>query len=128
MPIVMTGLVMGGGLRLIDQSLIICAPLATGGLFGFGCGYLLKKLLKLALLVLGGIALLLGYLEFSKWISVNWVTVENQTSTMMETAVHKAYVVTSQMGHEIPIGLGVLGFVPGLVLGINIVQARTDRL
>jgi len=47
---------------IIDQNLTaIGAPLIGGGLLGFAAGYLLKKLLKLAILVIGGIALLLGY-------------------------------------------------------------------
>jgi hypothetical protein len=50
------------------------------------------------LIALGGIALLLGYLEYQKWISVHWATVENQTSTMITQAAHKVYVVTQQMG------------------------------
>jgi uncharacterized membrane protein (Fun14 family) len=52
-------------------------PLIGGGLLGVGVRYLLKKLLKLAILVIGGITLLLGYLECQKIISVNWIMVEN---------------------------------------------------
>ena len=32
----------------------------------------------------------------------------------MTHAANKIAAVTSQMGHEIPIGLGVIGFMPGL--------------
>jgi hypothetical protein len=64
-------------------------------------------------------SLLLGYLEYQKWISVNWVTVENQTSTMITHAANKIATVTQHMNHEIPIGVGLLGFVPGLVLGLS---------
>ena|SRR5215831_1422803 len=106
---------------MIDQTSTLISsagfPLIGGGAIGFGVGYLLKKLIKLAFIALGLIALLLGYLEYQKWISVNWVTVENQTSAIMTQAAHKAYVVTQQIGHEIPIGLGVVGFLPGLVIG-----------
>lgn len=102
----------------LTQALIAAGfPLVGGGALGFGCGYILEKLLKLAFLILGGIALLLGYLEFSKWISVNWTTVENQTSTMMTQAAHKTSIIVGQMGHEIPIGLGIMGFAPGVLLG-----------
>ena len=101
------------------QTLITAGfPLVGGGALGFGCGYVIKNLLKLAFLILGGIALLLGYLEYQKWISVDWMTVENQTSTIMSHAANKIAVVTQSMGHEIPIGLGILGFVPGLALGL----------
>ena len=49
---------------------------------------------------------------------MNWMTVENQTSTIVSHAANKIAVVTQSMGHEIPIGLGVLGFIPGLALGM----------
>jgi uncharacterized membrane protein (Fun14 family) len=93
-------------------------PLVGGGAIGFGMGYLLKKLIKLAFIALGLIALLLGYLEYQKWISVNWITVENQTSVMMTHAANKIATITQHMNHEIPIGIAVLGFVPGLALGV----------
>ncbi len=70
-----------------------------GGAIGFVTGYFLK-IAKLLVIALGGIALLLGYLEYQKWISVNWTIVENQTSTMMTRVAHKAYVITQQMGHK----------------------------
>lgn len=93
-------------------------PAISGGVLGFAAGYCLKKIAKLVMIGLGLLALLIGYLEFQKWISVNWTVVENQTSAIMTHAVHKAYVVTQQTGHQIPIGLGVIGFVPGLVIGL----------
>src|SRR5215469_16803922 len=103
---------------VIDQSLISTGfPLVGGAAIGFGTGYLLRKLLKLAFIALGLLSLLLGYLEYQKWISVNWVTVENQTSTMMSHAANKIAAVTQQMNHEVA-RLGLLGFAPGLALGI----------
>lgn len=92
-------------------------PLLGGGLLGVAAGYALKKIAKFVILGLGLIALILGYLEFQKWISVNWTVVENQTSTLMSHTAHKAYIITQQMGHEIPLGLGVVGFLPGLFVG-----------
>jgi uncharacterized membrane protein (Fun14 family) len=94
-------------------------PLIGGGVIGFGAGYILRKIAKILIIAVGGIALLFGCLEYQKWIAVNWTVVENQTSTIMTQAAHKAYMVTQQMGHEIPtgIGLGVMGFLPGLALG-----------
>lgn len=94
-------------------------PLAGGGLLGFGVGYLLKKMLKLAFLAIGGIILVLGYLELQKLITVNWVSVENQTQTMMNNSLHTISQVTNHLGHEIPIGVGLIGFIPGLILGLS---------
>ncbi|HXP48309.1 MAG TPA: FUN14 domain-containing protein [Bacteroidia bacterium] len=101
------------------ESLISSAgfPLVGGGAIGFGVGYLLKNLIKLAFIALGLIALLLGYLEYQKWISVNWVTVENQTSVLMTHAANKIATITQHMNHEIPIGMGLLGFAPGVAIG-----------
>ena len=93
-------------------------PLAGGGFLGFLTGYTLKKIMKLAFIALGLIALLLGYLENQKWISVNWGIIESQISTLVSHAAHKVAAITQQMGHEIPIGAGVIGFVPGLVVGL----------
>jgi hypothetical protein len=49
---------------------------------------------------------------------VNWTIAENQSSAFMTHSVNKISVITQHMGHEIPIAVGVLGFVPGLVLGL----------
>jgi uncharacterized membrane protein (Fun14 family) len=95
-------------------------PLMGGGVIGFAVGYALKKIAKIIIIGLGLVALLIGYLEYQKWISANWTVIENQTSTMMTQAAHKAYAVTQQMGHEIPtggVGLGVMGFLSGLAIG-----------
>jgi uncharacterized membrane protein (Fun14 family) len=93
-------------------------PLIGGGVIGFGAGYILKKFAKILIIAVGGIVLLLGCPEYQKWIAVNWTVIENQTSTIMTQTAHKAYVVTQQMGHETTgIGLGVMGFLPGLALG-----------
>jgi hypothetical protein len=47
-----------------------------------------QKIAKFLVIALGGIVLLLGYLEYQKWISANWTVIENQTSTMMTQVVH----------------------------------------
>jgi uncharacterized membrane protein (Fun14 family) len=107
---------------MIDQTSTLISsagfPLIGGGAIGFGSGYLLKKLIKFVFIALGSIALLLGYLEYQKWISVNWMVTENQTQTLMTHAANKLYTITQHMNHEIPIGMAVLGFVPGLALGL----------
>ncbi|MGC2570237.1 MAG: FUN14 domain-containing protein [Candidatus Nitrosopolaris sp.] len=69
-------------------------PLAGGGALGFAVGYALKKVIKFVIVGLGLVALLIGYLENQNWISANWTVIENQTSTMMTQAAHKAYAVT----------------------------------
>ena len=93
-------------------------PLAGGGLVGFCVGYFLKKLLKFILIGAGAVLLLLGYLEYHRWITANWTTIEAETQTTLNHWFTTLGTVTQNMGHEIPIGLGLVGFVPGLVIGL----------
>ena len=104
---------------IIDQSLISSGfPLVGGAAIGFGTGYLLRKLLKLAFIALGLLSLLLGYLEYKHWISVNWGNVETGTSTIMTHTVNKIAAITQHMNQEVTVtGLGLLGFAPGVLLG-----------
>ena len=71
--------------------------------------------MKLAFIGLGLIMLVLGFLEYKHWISVDWTVAENQSSAIMTHLANKIATVTQ---HMIPIGVGVLGFMPGLVLGL----------
>ena len=92
-------------------------PLIGGGLIGFATGFAIKKIMKLVFIGLGLLALLLAFLEYRHWILVNWTIAENQLSAIMAHVANKITTVTQHMNHEIPIGVGVLGFMPGLVLG-----------
>jgi len=58
---------------IVDQSLISAGfPLVGGGLLGFATSFTIKKIMKLAFIGLGLLALVLGFLEYKRWISVNW--------------------------------------------------------
>jgi uncharacterized membrane protein (Fun14 family) len=104
---------------LIDQNLISTGtPLVGGGLLGFCIGWVIKKIMKLVFIGLGLIMLVLGFLEYKHWISVNWSVTERQSSAILTHLANKIATVTQHMNHEIPIGVGVLGFMPGLVLGL----------
>jgi len=104
---------------LIDQNLISTgAPLVGGGLLGFCIGWAIKKIMKLVFIGLGLLMLVLGFLQYKHWILVNWTVAENQSSAIMTHVANKITTVTQHMNHEIPIGVGVLGFMPGLVLGL----------
>jgi hypothetical protein len=61
--------------------------------------------------------LVLGFLEYKHWISVNWTVAENQSTAIMTHVANKITTVTQHMNHEIPIGMGLLGFAPGVLLG-----------
>ena len=103
---------------MIDQTQLISSAFPLPGAIGFGVGYVIKKLMKLAFIGLGLVMLVLGFLEYKHWNSVNWTVTENQSSVIMTHVANKIATVTQHMNHEIPIGVGVLGFMPGLVLGL----------
>jgi uncharacterized membrane protein (Fun14 family) len=105
---------------MIDQTQLISSvfPLVGGGAIGFDVGYVIKKLMKLAFIGLGLILMLvLGFLEYKHWISVSWTVTENQSSSITTHVANKIATVIQHMNHEIPIGMGLLGFVPGVLLG-----------
>ncbi|MGC2570568.1 MAG: hypothetical protein WA364_03580 [Candidatus Nitrosopolaris sp.] len=55
--------------------------------------------------------------EYKHWISVNSTVTENQSSAILTHLANKITTVTQHMNHEIPIGMGLLGFAPGVVFG-----------
>jgi hypothetical protein len=73
--------------------------------------------MKLAFTGLGLIMLVLGFLEYKHWISVNWTVAENQSNVIMTHVGNRIAAVKQHMNHEIPIGIGLFGFVPGVLLG-----------
>ena len=97
--------------RLIDntQNLISAgAPLVGGGLLGFATGFAIKKIMKLVFIGLGLLMLVLEFLEYKHWISVNWTVAENQSNVIMTHVANRIAAVTQHMNHEIPIGIGLL--------------------
>jgi len=57
--------------------------LIGGGLIGFATGFAIKKIMKLAFIGLGLLALALAFFEYKHWISVNWTVAENQSNVIM---------------------------------------------
>src|SRR5215472_8203140 len=102
----------GCSIRLVIDQLISSAgfPLIGGGLIGFSVGWAIKKIMKLAFIAIGLLSMLLGYFEYKHWISVNWTVAENQSSAIMMHVANRIVAVTQHMNHEIPIGMGLLGF------------------
>jgi uncharacterized membrane protein (Fun14 family) len=103
---------------------------AGGGfLFGAVAGYALKKVMKIAAVVVGLFVSALAYLSYKGWIDVKWVEIENATrnaltivrgqiahtlnNTATRLAAHPSAVTSS--GSIV----AVLGFVPGLVFGFK---------
>ena len=59
-------------------------PFVGGGIMGFAIGYALKKLIKVAIIGLGLILALIAYLEYKRWVSVNWDVVQNHTGAFIQ--------------------------------------------
>jgi uncharacterized membrane protein (Fun14 family) len=104
---------------------------AGGGfLFGAVAGYAIKKVMKIAAVVIGLFVAALAYLSYKGLIDVKWVAMENVTrsaltnasgqvvhalnNTATQFAAHPSAVTTSGL----PIA-AMFGFVPGLMLGFK---------
>ena len=105
---------------------------AGGGfLFGAIAGYAIKKVMKIAAVVVGLFVPGLAYLSYKGWIDVKWLEIENATMTTMSTVEgqireHKLNDTASQFATHssaiavsgLPLAAG-LGFVPRLVIGFK---------
>jgi uncharacterized membrane protein (Fun14 family) len=104
---------------------------AGGGfLFGAVAGYAIKKVMKIAAVVVGLFVAALAYLSYKGLIDVKWVVMESATrsaltivsgqvvhalnNTATQFAAHSSAVSVSGL----PIAAAV-GFVPGLLMGFK---------
>ena len=104
---------------------------AGGGfLFGAVAGYAIKKVMKIAAVVVGLFVAGLAYLSYKGWVDVKWVAMENATRSTLTNvagqAVHAFNNTASQFAtHSTSIeasGLPVaaaFGFMPGLIFGLR---------
>ena len=93
-------------------------------------GYAIKKVMKIAVVVVGLFVAGLAYLSYKGWIDVKWMEMENATRTTLTNvtgqAVHVLDNTASQFATHsstiaasgLPIAAG-LGFVPGLMVGFK---------
>jgi uncharacterized membrane protein (Fun14 family) len=54
-----------------------------GFLFGAVAGYAIKKVMKIAAVVIGLFVVVLSYLSYRGWIDVRWIEMENATETTL---------------------------------------------
>jgi uncharacterized membrane protein (Fun14 family) len=104
---------------------------AGGGfLVGAISGYALKKLMKLAALVLGLFAVGLAYLSYRGWVDVKWIAIENATKSALTNMTNQAvHALNNTASHfqDHPSAMGSIGlpiaaafgFMPGLVFGLR---------
>jgi uncharacterized membrane protein (Fun14 family) len=104
---------------------------AGGGfLFGAVAGYAIKKVMKIAAIVIGLFVVGLSYLSYKGWIDVRWIEMENATKATLTNVAgqvgHALNNTASQFAvHSITVeaaGLPVaaaFGFMPGLMVGLS---------
>jgi uncharacterized membrane protein (Fun14 family) len=104
---------------------------AGGGfLFGAVAGYAIKKLMKIAAVVIGSFVIALAYLSYRGWVDVKWVAMEDASRSTLtdasEQVVHALNNTATQFASHpsavaasgLPMA-AVFGFVPGLMMGFK---------
>jgi uncharacterized membrane protein (Fun14 family) len=104
---------------------------AGGGfLFGTVAGYAIRKVMKIAAVVVGLFVAALAYLSYKGLIDVKWVALQNVTRSALtnasEQVVHALNNTATQFAAHpfavassgLPIAAAV-GFVPGLLTGLK---------
>ena len=101
-----------------------------GFLFGIAAGYAIKKVMKIAAVVIGLFVAALAFLSYKGVIDVKWVAMENVTRSALTNAsgqvVHALNNTATQFAAHpsavtasgLPISAAV-GFVPGLLMGFK---------
>ena len=104
---------------------------AGGGfLFGAVAGYAIKKVMKIAAVVIGLFVAALAYLSYRGWVDVRWVAMEDASRSTLTNAseqVVRAFnnTATQFAWHQSAVGASGLpiaatfGFVPGLMMGLK---------
>jgi uncharacterized membrane protein (Fun14 family) len=104
---------------------------AGGGfLFGAVAGYAIKKVMKIAAVVIGLLVAALAYLSYKGFVDVKWIAMKNATRSALTNAsgqvVHALNNTATQFAAHpsavsasgLPIAVAV-GFVPGLLIGFK---------
>jgi uncharacterized membrane protein (Fun14 family) len=104
---------------------------AGGGfLFGAVAGYAIKKVMKIAAIIIGLFVICLGYLSYRGWVGVKWVAMEDASRSTLtnaseqvihalnNTATQFTPHVSSLSGSGLPIA-AMFGFVPGPMMGFK---------
>ncbi len=100
-----------------------------GFLFGAVAGYAIKKVMKIAAVVIGLFVAGLAYLSYRGWVDVRWVAMEDASTGALTNASEQVIQVlnntaTQFTSHPSTVAAGLpvaamVGFVPGLLMGIR---------
>ena len=104
------------------------------GVGGFGIGFIsgmaLKRIIKIAAIILGAFFLGLVFLQYKGWLNVNWPVVQQQTeSAAYNASLQAQHMINSTMAsisthpgvmdaNELAVSAGV-AFLPGLIIGLR---------
>ena len=104
---------------------------AGGGfLFGAVTGYAIKKIMKIAAVVIGLFVAGLAYLSYRGWVDVKWAAMEDASKSTLtntvEQVVHAFNNTTTQFASHpsavaasgLPLA-AMVGFVPGVMMGLK---------
>jgi uncharacterized membrane protein (Fun14 family) len=102
---------------------------AGGGfLFGAVAGYAIKKVMKIAAVVIGLFVGGLAYLSYRGWVDVKWAAMEDASrgtlTNASEQIAHALNITATQFAsHPSPVAAlpiaAMFGFVPGLMMGFK---------
>jgi uncharacterized membrane protein (Fun14 family) len=104
---------------------------AGGGfLFGAIAGYAIKKVMKIAAVVIGLFVVGLAYLSYRGWVDVKWAAMEDASRSILTNASEQVVNALNNTATQFTLhpstvaasGLPVaamFGFVPGLIIGIR---------
>jgi uncharacterized membrane protein (Fun14 family) len=104
---------------------------AGGGfLLGAVAGYAIKKVMKVAAVVVGLFVAALAYLSYRGWVDVKWVAMQDASRstltnaseqvvhTLNNTATQFASHPSTVAASSLPVA-AMVGFVPGLMMGLK---------
>jgi uncharacterized membrane protein (Fun14 family) len=101
-----------------------------GFLFGAVAGYAIKKVMKIAAVVIGLFVVALAYLSYRGWVDVKWAAIQDASRSTLtnasEQVIHALNNTATQFAaHPSAVAVSGLpiaatfGFVPGLMMGFK---------
>ena len=106
----------GQGIPLPDDVKFILMTLGGGGLAGWAVGFTLKKVAKLAALVLGVGFISIQYLAYNSYITIDWERIKNTVPD--EKLEQSANSLMSMLTYNLPFaGAFLVGFWMGFRKG-----------
>ena len=92
--------------------------LSFGALAGFAAGYALKKLGKVAAIVLGLLFIALQVLAYYGFVTIDWLEVQNRVNPLLESeSLNRLWqALVNVLTYNITFAAA---FVPGLIVGLK---------